>query len=814
MRPKYAPLKEIAVLCAAMLWPVAAIGAESHLAELRVFPPTVSLNTKADRQSLVVQAIFDDDITRDVTTEVTISPADPSLVRFDASTIYAAADGKTELKIEHGGKSATVPVDVAKATVQRPVSFHLDVMPVFARAGCNTGSCHGAARGKDGFRLSLFGFDPDGDYQRITREIGGRRINLAQPEHSLIVEKALGAVAHTGGKRFSEDSELYKTLVDWIEAGAPADGADVPRVVGLELYPTSAVLGGPGEKQRMTVRAAYSDGHQRDVTRLAYFLTSNETSATVSADGVVTAGQRGEALITARFGPLTVGSQLIVLPKDCEFKFPETPENNYIDHLVNNKLRKLRIAPAAAADDETFLRRAYLDLVGLVPTVEEYQRFTSSAAPGKREQLIDELLARPEFVDMWVMKWAELLEIRTTNELNRKAALLYFDWLKSKITSNVPVDQMVRELLSSTGSSFTSPAVNYYVTERNPQKITENVAQVFMGMRIQCAQCHNHPFDRWTLDDYYGFASFFAEIGDKQGEDPRERIVFNRGGGDVKHPVTGKALPPKFLGGPAPDIGSRDRREVLAEWLASPANPYFATNLANIVWAHFFGRGIIHEVDDVRISNPPANPELLAELGNRLTDSHYDFKQLVRDICTSRTYQLASETNDSNSGDERNFSHSAVRRIRAEVLLDVISETTETKNKFLGMPLGARAVQVPDGNTTTYFLTTFGRSTRETVCECAVRMEPNLSQALHLLNGDTVQNRIREGKLIERRLAEKKSPDEILDELYIRTFARHPTDEERSALSTTLTGDASQQKQQLEDVFWALLNAREFLFNH
>jgi hypothetical protein len=335
-----------------------------------------------------------------------------------------------------------------------------------------------------------------------------------------------------------------------------------------------------------------------------------------------------------------------------------------------------------------------------------------------------------------------------------------------------------------------------------------------MGMRIQCAQCHNHPFDRWTLDDYYGFASFFAQIGDKPGEDPRERIVFNRGGGDVKHPVTGKALPPKFLGGPTPDIGSRDRREVLAEWLASPQNSYFATNLANIVWAHFFGRGIIHEVDDVRVSNPPANPELLAELGKRFTDSHYDFKQLVRDICTSRTYQLASETNDSNAGDERNFSHSAVRRIRAEVLLDVISQTTETKNKFPGMPLGARAVQVPDGNTTTYFLTTFGRATRETVCECAVRMEPNLSQALHLLNGDTVQNRIREGKLIERRLAEKKSPEEILDELYVRTLARHPTDEERSALAGALAGDANQQKQQLEDVFWALLNSREFLFNH
>jgi hypothetical protein len=437
----------------------------------------------------------------------------------------------------------------------------------------------------------------------------------------------------------------------------------------------------------------------------------------------------------------------------------------------------------------------------------------SSTAPNKRDQLIDELLARPEFVDMWVMKWAELLQIRSTNEVNRKAAMLYFDWLRSRIAGNMPVDQMVRELLCSTGGSFGNPATNYYNTERNTLKITENVAQVFMGMRIQCAQCHNHPFDRWTMDDYYSFAAFFAQIGDKLGEDPRERIVFNRGNGEVKHPVNGRAMPPKFLGGDTPDIAGRDRRAVLADWLTSQENPYFATNLANIVWAHFFGRGIIHEVDDVRVSNPPTNAELLAELGRRFAASQYDFKQLVRDICTSRTYQLSSATHDSNAGDEQNFSHSAVRRVRAEVLLDIITEVTETKNKFPALPLGARAVQVADGNTTNYFLTTFGRATRESVCECAVKMEPNLSQALHLLNGDTVHNRIRDGKVIERRLAEKKSSEEIINELYVRSVTRHPTDDERGAFAAALEKEPDPKKE-LEDIYWALLNSREFLFNH
>ena len=804
------------VLAIAVLgFTTAATAAEPpQLSAIEVSPADVQLNTARDRQSIVVQAKLSNGITQDVTSEAIVTPADASLVRLEGNVLHPAADGATELKVEYGGQTVSVPVAVKDAAADRPISFKLDVMPVFMKAGCNMGSCHGAARGKDGFRLSLFGFDPDGDYHRLTREIGGRRVNLARPEASLAVEKAAGKVPHTGGKRFDEGSELHQTLVRWIEKGAPADAGEVPQVLSVELYPENAVLDGAGAKQQLTVRAKYSDGTDRDVTSLAYFMTSNDTSAAVSQTGEVEAGERGEAFVMARFETHTVGSHFIVLPKGLDFEWPSVPQNNYIDELVDAKLQKLRIVPSGVCTDEEFLRRTTLDIVGTVPTHEEYLRFTADADPQKREKLVDELLQRKEFVEVWVMKWAELLQIRTIpNRVTYKPMLRYYNWLQEKIASNTPMDQLVKELLASKGGTFANAATNYYQAETDTLKVAENVAQVFMGMRIQCSQCHNHPFDRWTMDDYYSFAAFFAQIGRKGSEDPREQIIFNSGGGEVTHPIGGRVMPPKYLGGAVPDLAGRDRRDVLVEWLASKDNPYFATNLANIVWDHFLGRGIIDEVDDVRVSNPPSNPELLEELGRRFTEYNYDFRRLVRDICTSRTYQLSTATNETNAGDERNFAHATLRRLRAEVLLDCISQITDTENKFRGLPVGARAVQIADGNTSTYFLTTFGRAKRDTPCSCEVKMEPNLSQALHLINGDTVNQKIQQGKLVETRLGEGKTPQEIIEELYIRSLSRRPTDKEMAGLSELL-GSGQDQKQVLEDIFWALLNSREFLFNH
>jgi Protein of unknown function (DUF1549)/Protein of unknown function (DUF1553) len=784
------------------------------LTTLQVFPGEINLTTARDRQSIVIQATYADGITRDVTAGSALTLANPGLMKRDGSTFTPTADGTSALTVAFGGKSVVVPVKVAQAKVQPPLSFRLDVMPVFMRAGCNTGSCHGSARGKDGFRISLFGFDPEGDHFRLTREMVGRRINLAIPSDSTLLEKAIGAVPHTGGKRFEASSELYRTIHQWIEAGAPNDDvAKLPKLIGVDLYPRAAVLDGKGSTQQMTVRARYSDGTDRDVTSLAVFLTNNESSAAVSPEGRVTAGDRGEAFVMARFETYTVGTQFIVLPKGLKFRYPQEPEGNYIDKLVADKLLKLRIAPSGLCDDETFLRRVYLDVVGLVPTVEDYNRFMSSTDPAKRAKLIDELLERKEFSEIWVSKWAELLQIRSTITVSYKSMFLYYNWLVERLSKNMPMDEMVQELLGASGGTFKNAATNFYQTTTETLPLTENVAQVFMGMRIQCAQCHNHPFDRWTQDDYYGFAAFFAQIGRKGAEDYRETIVFNSGGGEVTHPVGGRVMAPKFLGGDTPDVKGKDRRVVLAKWLASPQNPWFATSFANRVWAHFMGIGIVEQVDDFRVSNPASNPELLEALGKHFTDTKYNLKVLVRDICNSRTYQRTTQKNESNASDSRNFAHALVRRIKAESLLDTISAVTETKDKFQGLPLGARAVQIADGQSSTYFLTTFGRATRETPCSCEVKLEPTLSQALHLLNGDTVNAKIQQGGVIKKLIAAKKSPEERIHDLYIRCLSRKPTKDEIAAIKPTLS-EKAKETQGLEDLFWALLNSREFLFNH
>jgi hypothetical protein len=786
----------------------------SSAQHIAVYPPDINLETARDSQSFIVQITQPDGITRDVTAQAQIAFANPALVKVEQFRVHPVADGTTEMSVSFNGQTVKVPVKVLKATEDRPISFKQDVMPVFMRTGCNVGGCHGAARGKDGFRLSLFGFDPEGDHYRLTREFNGRRINLALPAESTLIEKALGKVPHTGGAKIKEGDEYYRTLIRWLEADAPLDPPTIATPVSMEVFPPSAVLDGKGEKQRIVVRAKYSDGTDRDVTTLALFLSNNDSAAKIDGDGSVAAGERGEAFIMARFHTFTIGVPFITLPKGLHFQWPESAESNYIDTLVNNKLKKLRIEPSGVCDDGTFVRRVYLDIIGVLPTPDEYAQFMVSALPEKREHLVNALLDRKEFSELWVLKWAELLQIRSSNDVSYKAMLLYYNWLQEKIAKNVPTDEWVRELLSATGGTFKNPPSNYYQLERDVLKVTENVAQVFMGMRIQCAQCHNHPFDRWTMDDYYSFASFFTQIGRKGSEDPRELIVFNFGAGELNHPIHKRPMPPRFLGATAPaDVAGKDRRVVLANWLASPENPYFARNLSNIVWNHFFGQGIVNEVDDVRISNPASNQELLDTLGKKFTEYKYDFKKLVRDICTSRTYQRSTQPTKTNESDTRNFARGAIRRIRAETMLDVITQVTDTKNKFQGLPLGARAVQIADGGVSTYFLTTFGRPTRETVCSCEVRLEPTLSQSLHLLNGGTVEPKIAAGNLVGKMLQEKKTPEQIVEQIYIRCLSRPPKAEELKTLAA-LVDKAADKKQALEDVFWAVMNSREFMFNH
>ncbi len=785
--------------------------------ELDVYPQSISLNSGEDFQSIVAVLRREDGVTLDVTDRVRWSLEDESLAKIDGHIVRPVADGTTVLAGHFEDALVQVKVSVENAATNPPVSFAKDVMPVLTRSGCNTGSCHGAARGKDGFRLSLFGFDPQGDYQRITREIGVRRINLAVPSESLFLKKATGAVPHTGGKLFDVESDYYATLLRWLEAGAVNDPADSPppAVTSVAIYPPQAVLEGEAAMQRMVAVATYADGTTRDLSRLAAFSTNNSPVASIEQDGVVTAGSRGEAFVMARFDTHTVGSQILTLPADLKYTPPAPEPGNYVDQLVDKKLQQLRLVPSGPCTDAEFIRRLTIDITGLLPTEEEVLRFTADPAPDKREALVDQLLERKEFSEIWALKFAQLLMIKSSNVVSKKSALLYASWLTDQFARNVPINEMVHDLLTSTGGTFGEPATNFYEIERDTLKTSENVAQVFMGIRTQCTQCHNHPFDRWTMNDYYGLAAFFAQVGRKQAEDYREKIVFNQFSGETKHPVTGKTVAPKFLGGIEPDTKGKDRREVLADWLVSPENPFFAPSIANRVWAHYMGVGIIDQVDDIRVSNPPTNPELLAKLGEKLIEYDYDFRKLVRDICVSRAYSRSSLANESNAHDTRNYAHAVIRRIPAESLLDCLCQVTNSPDKFSGLPLGSRAVQIADGAVSNYFLNTFGRSPRLTVCDCEATTSPSLSQALHLLNGESVHNKIVRSKVISKWLGEEKlTPDQVLDRIYIRSLARMPDDTERTATHEMLAAEGANANQVLEDVFWAVLNGREFVFNH
>jgi hypothetical protein len=823
----------------------------SHAA-LRVYPEKITLDSSAARQSIVVQQITADGLTLDVTTSASLKlPAD-SPASYDAGTFTLAPVGEGELAIEvtAGGESVSLPVTVKNAATARPVSFRLDVEPVFMRAGCNSGSCHGSARGQDGFRLSLFGYDPAGDHFRITREYIGRRVDLAMPEQSLMLEKATGVVTHTGGEALKKDSAYYNTLRDWIAAGAPDDPEGTPHATGIRVLPEKIVLRAVARasspqsteptrglearattSHRIVVLADYSDGSVRDITSLALYLTNNEGTLAAGKDGSVTARASGGAWIFARFDKFTAGSEVIVLPERQDLQWPENVQPaNYIDEAVFARLRQLQIPPSPHASDAAFLRRVRLDLTALPSSEEELKAFQEDDSPDKRAKLIDKLLASDEFTDLWTMKWAEILQIRANNQNNadngrpRKAAFRYHQWLRAQIAANRPFNEIVSDLIRGEGSNLANPTANYYTTAfgqpRKPMERAEDAAQLFLGTRIQCAQCHNHPFDRWTMDDYYGFTAFFSGVSSKRGAMPTEIYIFsNNERTTAEHPVDGRQVPPKFLGGDAPALEGKDPRHFLAGWLTSPDNRMFARNMANRAWAHFFGRGIIEPVDDGRISNPPSNEALLAALAQRLSDSKFDVRALARDICNSTTYQLSSSTAPGNEKDDRYFSHSMVRRLQAEVLADTIGAVTGAPATFNGQPQGTRAVQIFDGGAERdYFLRSFGASKRETVCACEVRMEPTLAQTLHLINGTTTEQALQRSPVLTKLMNEAPSPEEGVKALYRRALSREPTGYELSRFAERAKERDLQDKKQVrrfyEDVLWALLNSTEFAFNH
>lgn len=781
--------------------------------ELKVLPSRVRLTSARDRQGILVLAIAEDGSTSDVTAEIAFKVDRPDIVEYEHETLLPLSDGSVVAELQYQGAKVSLEIEVENSKVKPRLGFRQDILPVLTRAGCNSGKCHGAASGKDGFRLSLFGYDPVGDHYRLTQEMHGRRINLADPANCLLVNKALGRVPHTGGARIDEDGESHAMLLEWLRDGAVQDPTDAAVPNSISVFPGSAVFSQPGEIQKLLVVANYSDGTDRDVTAQTVFFSNNEAAATVSEEGMVSADGPGTAFIMARFDQFTEGTAIIVRPGGS-FQFPDLPANNYIDRLVHDRLRDLNVIPSDVVADEPFLRRVYVDLIGQLPSSVERQQFLADSSPQKRVTLVESLVKRREFRDLWAMRWAELLQIRSNNGLSPKGLKLYDEWLRDRVHAGKSIDEIVRELLPASGGTFDNPPTNYFQTETSPQLLAESVAQVFLGTRIQCAQCHNHPFDRWTMDDYYGFASFFSQVGYKQALDPRELTVYNLGEGEIKHPVGERPVNPTFLGGGKPTIpAGQDYRKQLAEWLASSGNKDFARNIANLVWAHFMGVGIVEPTDDFRVSNPPSNPALLDALAEHLVAYQFDIQQLARDICCSRTYQLTVTTNSTNALDHRHFSHARPRRMRAEVLLDCISQVTEARDRLPGLGQGGTALQIPDGPTANYFLTTFGRSTRQSPCSCEVKTNPTLSQALHLLNGETTNGKIKQGHVVARLMANRGSLQTAVDELFHRCLCRDPRDQERQEIEERLR-KYEDTSEGLEDLFWALLNSNEFIFNH
>lgn len=709
-------------------------------------------------------------------------------------------------------------------------SFGRDVMPVFFRAGCNAGTCHGSASGKDGFMLSLFGYDPAGDYRRTVEEIPGRRVNTALPEESLLLLKATGAVPHTGGKRFERDSELAKILFDWIEAGAPDDVGNIPDVAGIAVSEDSVVFDKAGKSADLRVTATYADGSTRDVTNLALFGTNNASVADIDSDGRISSKGPGDTTVFARFSRFTVGAEVIVLPSDEGFEWPNPPENNFIDGLVFDRLQKLRIAPSELCDDETFLRRVTLDLAARPPSVEEYEAFMADPSSDKRSRKIDTLLASEDFTDYITALWAELCRVKSHDYTGRadshKPANAFYSWLREQVASDRPFDEVVGAMATAVGSTNIDGQTGLYTmlikdNKLNAKVLAADFSQLFLGVRMQCAECHNHPFDRWTQDDYYGFVSFFTCVERKTGSDSRDRtVIFDPSAPPAKHAVDGRPVPAKLLGEVEPVGGEGDPRRALAAWIRDPANDLFNRNIVNRLWAHLFGVGIVDPVDDFRATNPPANGPLLEALAKRFTEHDRKLRPMVRDICNSRVYQLSIEPTPSGKDDQRQFSHAQLRRLRADVLIDSIVAVTGEPRSLPRSPTGTKAINYINRSHSytasgDFVLDTFGQSPRDTVCACDTRTEPSLTQVMHLLVGDTSGPRVHasatKGEL--KKIIEKEStPEGVINAIFIRALSRRPTEAELQMILDLMTDD--NRKTVYEDTFAGLINSSEFLFNH
>ncbi len=709
-------------------------------------------------------------------------------------------------------------------------SFRNEVQPILARFGCSSGACHGAAAGQGGFRLSLRGYDDDGDYISIVKSAQGRRINIDDPARSLFLLKAAKTIPHKGGERFKMDSPEYAILAEWIAHGAPGPKQDEARIARIEVTPKHAVLK-PRDTQPIAVTAFFNDGSQQDVTRWAKYTPGNTAVATVDDFGVVKVAGHGEGTITAWYlSRLDIGTVTApyVAPVAAD-RFTSLKPRNFIDERVLEKLRELNLPPSDRCSDEEFVRRAFIDTIGLLPKPEEVRAFLAETTPDKRDKLIESLLHRPEFVDYWAYKWSDLLLVNS-DKLPVQPMWSYYQWIRRQVELNTPWDEMVRDLLTTTGSTLENGAGNFFILHDEPTRIAETASVAFLGMSISCAKCHNHPMEKWTHDQYYAFANLFSRVRSKNGSVPDERVIFADTTGDLVQPLRGHAQPPTPLDGePLPLNSLEDRRVVLAKWLTAPENSYFSRAITNRVWKNFFSVALVESVDDLRMTNPASNEKLLSEAAGYLANQEFNLKALMRAILQSETYQRSSLALPENKDDSRFYVRYYPRRLLAEVMLDAASQVTgvptafrkdkRNANKGLGdsYPMGYRALQLPDSNTASYFLTSFGRPDRVQTCDCERTNEPSMAQALHIANGDTLNKKLAaKDNTLEKLLAKGPTDDEIAAEAYLLTVARTPTEKELQAIRKLLADakDPAEKRLVLEDVFWSLMSSREFLFNH
>jgi hypothetical protein len=794
---------------------------------IELLPNGARLDGPKSAQRFLVQGRDERSFTSDLSAKALFRIENPNIARVDADgTVHPVANGTTAIVATAEGQVARAEIVVTWIDDDAPWSFKNHVLPVMTRLGCNQGACHGAAAGKNGFRLTLRGYGPEIDYAVLTRQALGRRVVRTAPAESLLLLKPTGAIEHGGGVRMTTDSLEYRVLAEWIASGMPPPSDNEPAIKALAIYP-GAVRVRPGETQQVLVQATYSDGRIADVTRWAKFASTDETVARVDETGLIRVEGRGEASVTVWFASL-VGRTTVTSPSTINTGpevFKAAPRKNFIDERNLAKLESLGIPPSPDCGDAAFLRRASLDATGTLPTPEAVASFLADRDPRKREKLIDRLLTSPEYVDYWSYKWSDLFLI-SSKRLPAPAMWAFYGAIRKSVAENLPWDKFARSIVTAKGDSQSNGLANYFVLHRDPIDLTESASMAFLGLSLTCARCHNHPMEKWTQDQYYGMANLFARVGLKDGGAPGDVVVIAATEGDIRHPRTGAVMPPEPLDAkPLPISDRGDRREAFADWLARKDNPYFARAIVNRVWRNFFSRGLIDPEDDLRATNPASDEPLMDALVADFLAHGYDVKHLIRTIMTSAVYARSSAASAGNEGDSRFLSHYVAERLPAEVLLDAIAQVTQVPTPFTGYPAGWRSLQLPDTQPASTFLDAFGRPVRESTCSCERSAEPSMTQALSLLNGEMLNSKLRSDQgAVAKAISSGASDAEIIDRLFASALCRSPTDTERTKLLTILArsvADISDPKSAtaarraaVEDLYWATLTGKEFLFNH